>query len=117
MIIQGQETTDKDIALVREMISSHPSWGRTRLSKELATLWNWRVSNGQLKDIACRSFLLKLEKRGYLTLPPRQRSFRGNRKKIPIPYVPHKTAAIACKLACLTPVHIELVKGRWFILS
>ena len=51
MIIQGRETSDKDIALVREVIKAHPSWGRTRLSKELALLWNWRAINGQLKDI------------------------------------------------------------------
>jgi len=27
MIIQGREITPEDIALIREMISSHPSWG------------------------------------------------------------------------------------------
>ena len=42
MIIQGREITLKDIALIREMISSHPSWGRTRISKELSTLWRWQ---------------------------------------------------------------------------
>ena len=56
MIIQGRETSDKDIALVREMIKANPSWGRTRLSRELALLWNWRAANGQLKDMA--NFLL-----------------------------------------------------------
>ncbi len=35
MIIQGRETTPKDIELVREMIKANPSWGRSRLSKEL----------------------------------------------------------------------------------
>ena len=67
MIIQGRETSDKDIALVREMIKANPSWGRTRLSKELVLLWNWRAANGQLKDMTCRTFLLKLEKKGYLS--------------------------------------------------
>ena len=66
MIIQGRETTPEDIELVREMIKVNPSWGRTRLSKELALLWNWRALSGQLKDMACRTFLLKLERRGYV---------------------------------------------------
>lgn len=70
MIIQGRKVSSKDIALVREMIKANPSWGRSRLSKELALLWNWRALSGQLKDMACRTFLLKLERRGYLTLPP-----------------------------------------------
>ena len=69
MIIQGRETSDKDIVLVREMIKANPSWGRTRLSKELALLWNWRAINGQLKDIACRSFLLNPDFHA-LNLPP-----------------------------------------------
>jgi len=38
MIIQGREITPKDIKFIREMIKSHPSWGRSRLSKELALL-------------------------------------------------------------------------------
>ena len=69
IIIQGRETTPKDIALVREMIKANPSWGRSRLSKELALFWNWRALSGQLEDMACRTFLLKLERRGYISLP------------------------------------------------
>ncbi|MEA1964102.1 MAG: DUF4338 domain-containing protein [Candidatus Aerophobetes bacterium] len=112
MIIQGRETTDKDIAYVREMISSHPSWYRTRLSKELATLWNWRTSNGQLKDIACRSFLLKLEKRGYITLPPRKYFHRKKERKTSFPYVPHKRITIAGELNTLCPIHIKVLKDK-----
>jgi len=106
MIIQGRKTTKKDIELVRKMMDAHPSWNRTHLSRELCVLWNWYATNGQLKDMACRSFLLKLEKRGYITLPLRQKTSGGNRKKAPIPYVSHKTATIVCKLSSLTPVRI-----------
>jgi len=112
MIIQGRKTTKKDIETIRQMIETNPSWNRTRLSKELCLLWNWYATNNQLKDMACRTFLLKLEKRGYITLPLRQRTSGGNRKKAPIPYVSHKTATIVCKLSSLTPVRIELVKDK-----
>jgi len=70
MIIQEGKTTPKDVEFIREMIKVHSSWGRTRLSKELSLLWNWRAANGQLKDMACRTFLSRLEKQGYLSLPP-----------------------------------------------
>jgi len=56
MIIQGREVSPEDIEFIREMIKANPSWGRTRLSRELALLWNWRAANGQLKDMA--NFLL-----------------------------------------------------------
>lgn len=60
MIIQGREIRSKDIEFIREMIRVNPSWGRTRLSKELALLWNWRALSGQLKDMAWRSFLPRI---------------------------------------------------------
>ncbi len=39
---------------------------------ELAEVWNWRTGTSQLKDMAARSLLLKLEQRGMITLPPRR---------------------------------------------
>ena len=113
MIIQGREITSEDIALIREMISSHPSWGRTRISKELSALWRWRADNGQLKDMACRSLLLKLEKRGYISLPAKKSPFGGNKGgKKSFPYVPHSTSLIRGKLKSIAPVNIELVKDK-----
>jgi len=69
IIIQGRGVSSRDIGFIREMIRVNPSWGRSCLSRELVLLWNWRAANGQLKDMACRTFLLKLEKKGYLNLP------------------------------------------------
>jgi len=111
-IIQGREITPEDIESIREMIKANPSWGRTRLSKELAMLWNWRALSGQLKDMACRTFLLKLERRGYLRLPSRLYSCRKVRKRLPCPFVPHKTTPIAGKLSRLLPLRIEVVKEK-----
>jgi len=105
MIIQGREIIPKDIEFIREMIKVNPSWDRTQFSKELAFLWNWRAANGQLKDMACRTFLLKLERRGYLTLPPRLYSCRKVRRRSPCPFVPHETTPIASKLNRLLGVN------------
>src|SRR4030066_93046 len=55
--IQGREITQDDIELVRRLIEANPCRNRTRLSKELCLLWNWRAANGQIKDMACRSLL------------------------------------------------------------
>jgi len=94
------------------MIQANPSWGRTRLSKELSVLWNWRAASGQLKDMACRTFLLKLEKRDCLTLPPRRYSYGKAPRRVSCPHVPHKTAVIAGTLDSLGPVRIEVVKDK-----
>jgi len=107
--VQGREITTDDIDLVRRLIEANPSWNRTRLSKDLCLLWNWRASNGQLKDMACRTFLSKLEQRGHIILPQRRTPGRGSRK-VSIPYVPHKTAPIACSLSDLELVSIHLIE-------
>lgn len=70
---------------VRQLIGDHPEWTRYRISRELALLWNWRSTSGQLKDMAARSLLLKLEQRGLITLPARRRASpnRMRHKQVP----------------------------------
>ena len=107
--VQGREITKDDIELVCRLIEANPLWNRTRLSKNLCLLWDWRASNGQINDMACRTLLSKLEQRGYITLPTQRTSGRGSRK-VSIPHVPHKTAPIACPLNDLEPVSVQLVE-------
>ena len=109
MTREGREITKNNIELIRRLIEANPSQNRTWLSKKLCLLWDWRAANGQIKDMACRTLLLKLEQRGHITLPRRQTPGRGSRK-VSIPYVPHNTASIACALSALKPVQIQLVK-------
>jgi len=62
--------------------------------------------------MACRTFLLKLEERGYITLPSRRYSYRKAHQKASCPYVLHKTTVIAGKLDSLAPVRIKVVKDK-----
>ncbi|MBM4042969.1 MAG: DUF4338 domain-containing protein [Planctomycetes bacterium] len=80
------------------------------MSRELCALWDWTTPGGQLKDMACRSFLLKLEGAGLITLPPRQRIPRGART-VPVREVPHDTEPVDCDFGCITPIRIEPVEG------
>jgi len=107
-VIQGRKTTNSDIELIQNLITDHPDWNRTRLSKELCRLWDWRNLIGQIKDMACRSFLLKLEQRGQITLPVRQRPGSGAfRKKIT--EVGHQNDPIICELKNIAPVTVKPV--------
>ncbi len=80
LIVQGRVIKPEDLTGIRQLMAAHPQWGRYHLSIHLAQQWNWRNGVGQLKDMAARSLLLKLERRGLLLLPPRQRSGTGNHK-------------------------------------
>jgi len=106
--IQGRRFCP-DSGLIEQLLAENPGWGRSRLSVKLCELWDWRAANGQLKDMACRNLLLRLEKAGHITLPPRQRrSPNGYRNRSPV-WVPHRTEPIECALRDLTPLQITCV--------
>src|SRR5574341_354551 len=66
-----------ELALIRATIAAHAAAGRTRISQVLCAIWDWRQPNGALKEYACRDLLLRLEERGYVSLPPRRRAPDG----------------------------------------
>lgn len=111
MVKQGRRITPGDIQLIKQLLADNPAWNRTRLSKELCRIWQWRKPNGQIKDIACRSLLLKLEKEGCIVLPQRQTKWtRRVRKKPPIPSIPHLKKEVSGGLKTLLPIEIVRVR-------
>ena len=103
-------TTD-DVQFICNIIAAQPTIGRCELSRQVCRDWNWVQPNGYLKDIVCRGLMLKLEREGYLTLPPRK--FTPNNplarrkppEKISIPQNPIHT-----KIKELYPVILRQVR-------
>ena len=79
LCLRGHKVEARDLEQIRAWRAAHPDWSRRRLSEELARLWDWRTPTGQLKDIASRDVLNRLEARGLIGLPARQR--RGGRQR------------------------------------
>jgi hypothetical protein len=71
-MLQGRPFGPAALAQIRALLDQQRDWSRYRLSRELARLWDWRTPQGQLKDMAARTLLLKLAQRGWLKLPPRR---------------------------------------------
>ena len=67
---RGRTITDADVAFMRELIAEHPTLSRRALSQKLCEAWNWVQPNGCLRDMVCRSLMLKLHRAGLLKLPP-----------------------------------------------
>jgi hypothetical protein len=86
-----------ELAVIRATVAAHTAQGRTRISQVLCAAWDWRAPTGALKEYACRDLLLRLEERGYITLPPRQRAAAGpcqqDRLVAPPPPGPPRTVA------------------------
>jgi hypothetical protein len=88
LLLQGRRLSAPELAQIQRWLAAHPDGHRTRLSRELCALWDWRNAAGQVKDMACRSLLLQLQARGLIPLPPRQRaSVNGqrNRRAVAVP--------------------------------
>jgi hypothetical protein len=73
-VLQGRPIGAEQLEQLRGLLLANPHWSRFRLSRELAELWHWRTPLGQLKDMAARTLLLKLEERGCIQLPARRRA-------------------------------------------
>ena len=72
--LQGRRWQAQQIEEIGQWITANPGWSRYRLSRELCTRWDWIRPNGQLADMAARSFLNKLHERALIQLPPCRRA-------------------------------------------
>ena len=106
-VIQGRRLSEADLGLVRHWLATEPGWNRSRLSRELCERWNWRNGVGRLKDMACRTLLLKLERRGQIRLPARQRPSPNALRNSRTQDVPCDRTLIEGALSDLQPMRIE----------
>lgn len=109
LVIQGRTIRPEDLALIGAALAGPAGSNRTRLSRELCTVWNWRNGTGQLKDMACRSLLLKLEVRGYLRLPPRVTASVNGLRNRSVGHLEHDQRPIEGPLEWLRPIRLEPV--------
>ena len=101
LIVQGRRWDGPELENLRQWIGEHPEWSRRRLSRELATRWDWRNGAGQLKDMATRTLLVKLDQRGLVALPARRQS-PTNRMRCSSPQLGLEEAELT-PLACGLP--------------
>jgi hypothetical protein len=94
-IIQGRPIRAEDLEQIQQLMLAHPDWSRRRLSQELARIWDWRNGVGRLKDMAARTLLVKLEQRGWITLPPRRKEPPNRMRQRRLPELPPAEAIAA----------------------
>jgi len=108
---RGRNVNESDIALIKEIIAAHPEGSRRFISQEVCRAWQWRQTNGTLKDMVCRSLLLLLQSEGLIKLPPpkcKPVNPLANRKK-PIKVAVDQTP-IEYAINELFPIHLKQVR-------
>lgn len=112
LTILKREIGSHELALIRELIQTVGERGRTYISKQLCQLWDWRLPNGQLRDIACRDLLRRLEQRGLIQLPPPLQASRRpgykNKTSLPSDFV---ATRLCQSLADFSVIKMDMVRG------
>lgn len=103
--------TPAELAAVQALIREHPEWSRRRLSLEVCASWDWRNAKGELRDMACRTVLLRLHRGGELQLPVPRQADSCNRRR-PIGEVAHDATSIRLPLHELTPFDVSIPPPR-----
>jgi len=103
-------TSPEGIAWVHQRVCEDPLMSRQRLAREVCERFDWRDVLGRPKEMACRKYLLQLQRRGLLQLPlaryqaqPRQR-----RTRAPLKDAPHLSGT----LSELGMIELHAVAGR-----
>lgn len=103
----GRQFRLKDIAFIQKLIDDDKLLTRAALSRKVCQLLDWRAADGRLKDMSCRVALLKLQRKGLLSLPKATKTIVRNARKGPPP-LKHKkpilTPAGQLKALSLVPV-------------
>jgi hypothetical protein len=113
VIAKGQagreELSAEQVESIRRLIVDHPQAHRRRLSELLCVAWDWRNEQGNYKDMAARRLMLKLHRRGEITLPeqlrPPTNAQRGRGPRVATRLGPE----VAGALRSVQPLRLELI--------
>jgi hypothetical protein len=115
---RGRIVTDVDIEFIRRLIAEHPGASRWALSKKLCEAWNWRQSNGALRDMVCRGLMLELHRAGHIELPQvrfvtrNPLGARGSQREKPMPALVD-TTPLNAGLPEIRPLEFHQVRRTW----
>ena len=90
-------TSPDGLSWVQSRVREDPQLSRQRLAREVCEHFDWRDALGRPKEMACRKYLLQLQRRGLIQLPPaRYQAQPRRRQTCAVPEdVPHFSGTLA----------------------
>jgi len=111
LLIQGRRWQPEEIGQIRQWVEENPGWSRWRLSRQICARWQWVRPNGQMADMAARSFLLKLHQRELIRLPAPKRVCPNRMKERRLECVPLERSPLVGDLKTLGPLSLYEVSA------
>ena len=98
------------LAWVQQRVRENPKLTRQRLALKVCEHFGWRDVRGRPKEMACRKYLLQVQRRGLLELPP-PRYHADPRRRRPCA-APQDLPQYCGTLADLGSIELQAVTGR-----
>jgi len=110
-ITSRPEIGDEQLRQIKLIMEENPGISRTRLSRELCELWDWRFPSGDLKDMSARDLLRKLANEGKIVLPE-SRARPGLNKPRTFSLLEHDRTPIVGQLKDILPLSVDIVDKK-----
>lgn len=107
----GRIFTAQDIALVRQIIASHPQDNRVQLARRLCQTFQWLRPDGRLREMSCRVAMLRMHRDGLIGLPSPKTRNGNHRPRVQITSASDPCFPLACHLNDLEPLRFLLVQS------
>lgn len=108
---RGRIINDDDILFIQQLIDANRGASRRKLSAILCEAWQWKQTNGVLRDMVCRGMLLMLDRGGQIQLPPIKKRPNNPLARRPIPPpILIDNSPIQSGLNPLQPLQIQQVR-------
>ena len=114
----GRTFTAQEIEQIRRLLASEPQANRVQLSRLVCQAIGWRRPDGRLKEMSCRVAMRRMERDGFLVLPPPQNRngngrVRVRRTSASDPREPISIPADALGELLFRPVHTRPDSSLW----
>jgi Domain of unknown function (DUF4338)/Transposase DNA-binding len=103
-------TLPDGLSWIQSRVSEDPGLSRQRLAREVCEHFDWRDALGRPKEMACRKYLLQLQRRGLIELPPARYQAQPRRRQTSA--VPEDVPHYSGTLADLGGIELAPVTGR-----
>ena len=112
MLVCGQEFNLSIITWINDLLRKEVSISRRSLSRKVCELLEWKGENDRLKEMSCRKALLRLEEKGFISLPETKKIWAFQQPVQRASELSKEPSRVECSLEELGDIDLLLIGSR-----